>query len=34
MTSYIALLRKQRRNDHGANFSDYPGCMKRQRKSA
>ena len=27
MASYIALLRKEAKSDHGVNFPDFPGCI-------
>jgi predicted RNase H-like HicB family nuclease len=27
MTTYIALLRKERDSDFGVNFPDFPGCV-------
>jgi len=31
MASYIALMRKDPRSDHGVDFPDFPGCVTAGR---
>ena len=31
MTSYIALLRKEKGSDYGVEFPDFPGCVTAGR---